>query len=104
MTPREGPLLQFQPPQDPELRRQFVKAREFVKVIATVEEADFGLLQQDSLTAPYPKCSATNSALGRLMHQAMVGGQYRALGPVKTSTDDDWTTVEVAYVVTRSDA
>jgi hypothetical protein len=98
---REGLKLMFQMPEDPDARAAFVEGREFVKVIATVEEAEFSLLEQDSLRLPYGKRAAGDSELDLLFEQAMTGGRKRALKLVRTSPDDDWTTAELEYLVVR---
>ena len=85
---------------DEEEEKRFSQGREFLKVIATVEEADFATLAQGPLKTPYSKRRAAGgSPLDRLFEQAMSGGNQRALGPAKKQVENAWTTAELQYVV-----
>lgn len=87
----------------PQLPPEIAEARQRVKVIATVEDADFELLQQKPLKAPFATRSALArggrpvSALSKLLEQAMQGGQTRALGVPPASVEDEWTTAQIEF-------
>jgi hypothetical protein len=86
----------------PSLARELSEAREFIKVIATVEEADFEILQQGKLKEPFATRGVTHglklaSALDRLMVQAMRGGLTRSPGPLPDNTSKAWTTTQIGF-------
>ncbi len=91
----------------PQLPQEVAEARQIVKVIATVDDADFELLQQGPLKAPFAKRGARTrdgkpvSALSRLLEQAMVGGTRSALGPPPASIEDEWTTAQIEFRLTQ---
>jgi hypothetical protein len=86
----------------PSLARELNEAREFIKVIATVQEADFEILQQRKLKEPFATRGVTPglkpaSALDRLMAQAMQGGRTRSPGPPPDNTSEAWTTAQIGF-------
>jgi len=88
----------------PNLPEEVAEAREFVKVIATVDDADFEILQQKSLKSPHHTRSVQTrgahvSALSALLEQAAGGGvaQSRNLGAPVGTADDEWTTASVDF-------
>jgi len=92
----------------PGLPRQIAEAVETIKVIATVDDADFEILQQPALKAAYATRGAlarggqdAPSALSQLMAQAMAGGGTRAFGPPPAAAEDEWTTVQQQVRITQ---
>ncbi len=81
------------------------EAREFVKVIATLAETDFELLQMRSLkTAGQTRSVALGgkrSALTALLEQAAQGSGKRAIGTPPSTAEDEWTTTEVQFRLVR---
>ena len=84
------------------------EAQQFVKVIASTDDADYEILQQGALKAAYTTRSAKSvgqrgsaSPLSQLFEQAMTGGTKRALGAPVASADDQWTTAQAGYVLTQ---
>lgn len=94
-------LIKFMLPGDAEAARQFSEAREFLKIVATEEEADYEVLRQGGLRVPLPNHRAgSDSALDQLLAMTMHG--TRALGVERVKADDnDWTTVTQEYLVTK---
>lgn len=89
----------------PSLPQELNEVREYIKVIATLEDTDFEVLQQKSLKEPYTKRKVRAighkpvSALGALLGQAMSGGRARALGSPPASVEDEWNTAQIAFHV-----
>ena len=82
------------------------EAREFIKVIATLEETDFELLQMSALKSADDSRSVTSrgkrSALTTLLEQAAGGSETRAIGAPATAVEDEWTTAEIQFRIVRS--
>lgn len=89
----------------PGLEEGFNEAREFIKVIATVDETDFELLQMGSLKTPGTTRSVAlpgkRSALTTLLEQAAAGSGKRAIGTPPSTAEDEWTTTEIQYRLVR---
>jgi hypothetical protein len=89
----------------PSLPKELSEAREYVKVIATLEDTDFEVLKQKSLKEPYARRSVRAigdmpvSALGALLGQVMSGGRARALGSPPASVEDEWNTAQITFQV-----
>jgi hypothetical protein len=85
----------------------FAEAKDTFKVIATVADADFEVLQQGELKTPFQTrqvrggAGGPPSALEQLLEQAVNGGQTRAFGPPRASVADEWTTVELVVTTIR---
>lgn len=81
------------------------EAREFVKVIATVEQTDFELLQMRPLkTAGQTRSvalSGSRSPLTALLEQAAQGSGKRAIGTPPSTAEDEWATTEVQFRLVR---
>ena len=96
--------VEYNLPDDPELASQFTEAREFLKVIATEEEADFSVVQQrgiDVAVGTHRSSSSSQNSLDQLLESALAGS--RALGSSKKKArEKDWTTTEMEYVVVKS--
>jgi len=84
------------------------EARQVIKVIATLEETDFELLQQGPLKTPYTqskKADRDMSALGQLFQQAMFGKPYRSaltIEEVEAAAEDKWTTAQLDFRIKKS--
>ncbi|MEM7132543.1 MAG: caspase family protein [Chloroflexota bacterium] len=86
------------------LPKQLQETHQRVKVIATVDDADFELLEQKALKSPWVASRSvlqTGNAFSKLMHQTMGGGKKRALGPPPTAVEDEWTTAQIEYRLVR---
>jgi hypothetical protein len=82
------------------------EAKDTFKVIATVADADFEVLQQGALRTPFQTRTVQGrggapSALDQLLAQAVNGGNARAFGPPPASVADEWTTVELVVTTVR---
>lgn len=90
----------------PILPKEINEAREFIKVIATVAESDFELLQMGPLKTPGQTRSAAlpgkRSALTELLEQAAQGSGARALGAPPSTVEDEWITAELQFRMLRS--
>ena len=101
--------LGFSPRRAEQLAAQLPKgvseAREYIKVIATVEEADFELLEMGALKTPGQTRAVAppgpRSALNELFEQAAQGSGTRALGAPPSTVEDEWTTAEVQFRLIR---
>ena len=89
----------------PGLPKGVNEAREFIKVIATLEETDFELLQMGELKSPTATRSVTRgdkrSALTSLLEQAADGSGTRAIGAPVAAVEDEWMTAEIQFRLTR---
>jgi hypothetical protein len=89
----------------PGLSEGINEAREFIKVIATVDETDFELLQMHPLkTAGATRSIAQagkRSALTALLERAAQGSSTRALGTPPSTSQDEWTTTDVQFRLVR---
>ncbi|RIK40953.1 MAG: hypothetical protein DCC55_13415 [Chloroflexi bacterium] len=89
------------------LADDLAEAKEIFKVIATVADTNFEVLEQGPLKSPFQTRSAARSAdqpasaLDQLLAQAMNGGKTRAYGPPRASVADEWTTAEVVVTTVR---
>ena len=66
------------------LPKQLNETHQTIKVIATVDDADFELLEQKALKSPWidkRNVLQTGNPFNKLMHQAMGGGKKRAAWP-----------------------
>ncbi len=76
--------------------------RDRFKVIATVQETNFDVLMQGALKSPFttksvaPATDRPLSPLEQILQSAMLGGQRSAYGPPPATTEDEWTTAELA--------
>jgi hypothetical protein len=82
------------------------EAKETFKLIATVADADFELLQQGPLKTPLETRAVSRaggplSALDALLLQAANGGRSRAFGPPPATVADEWTTTELVVTTVR---
>ena len=76
--------------------------RDRFKVIATVQETNFDVLTQGPLKSPFtardvtPATDRPLSPLEQILQSALLGGQRNAYGPPPATTEDEWTTAELA--------
>ena len=91
----------FSLPSDAKEKKHFTEATEFLKVVATLDEADFEILRQNGIRLPHRHYrGSSDSPLNALFTQATAG--TRALGVEETAIDEhDWATVDLEYIVTR---
>ncbi|TWU07546.1 caspase family protein [Stieleria varia] len=101
-----GLKLKFRWPKDPDAKKYFVEGREFLKVIATKDEPNYLMLQQNGLRVPYQKEEGTRASggsdLDQLFNQAMAGSRALGLEAEKT-IKHDWTTSDLEYLIVRPD-
>lgn len=75
---------------------------EFIKLFATTEPVDFGLLFQDSYRKHKEFLPGIDdNPLGRLLSQAMWGTAYRGDRSSQVAVPQDWTTVTRSFVLHR---
>jgi hypothetical protein len=75
---------------------------EFIKLFATTEPVDFGLLFQDSYRKHEKFLPGVDdNPLGRLLSQAMWGTVYRGKQSSQAAVPQDWTTVTRSFVLRR---
>jgi len=87
----------------PQLPPEIAEVRQSVKVIATVADADFEVLEQGALKTPYATRRAVTRGdpLSKLLEQAMAGGKTRALGAPPASATDEWTAAQVDFRIRK---
>ncbi len=89
----------------PGLDKGINEAREFVKVIATLAQTDFELLQMSPLkTAGQTRSvarSGPRSPLTALLEQAAQGSGKRAIGAPPSTAADEWATAEIQFRLVR---
>lgn len=84
-----------------ELPKGMVEGRDLFKVIATVQDTSFEMLEQGPLKSPFdrsrvvPSADRPASALDEILQSAMHGQQARAYGPPPATVADEWTTTEL---------
>ncbi len=81
-----------------------LQVREAIKVFATRSPTDFDLLTMDAAgnhAATRMAATPSTGPLGRLLEQAARGSGLRILQPVESAPEEDWTTVELHYRLTR---
>lgn len=82
------------------------EVREFIKVIATIEETDFELLRMEPLKTSGQTRSVVlpgkRSALNALLEQAAQGSGTRALGAPPSTVEDEWITAQLQYRLIRA--
>ena len=82
------------------LPKGMVEGRDVFKVIATVQDTSFEMLEQAALKSAFdrsrvvPAADRPASALDQILQSAMQGQQARAYGPPPATVADEWTTAE----------
>lgn len=84
-----------------DVKKGMTERRDRFKIIATVQETNFDVLQQGALKSPFitkalaPATDRPLSPLERILQSALLGGQRSAFGPPPATTEDEWTTAEL---------
>lgn len=85
-----------------------VEGRDLFKVIATVKDTSFEMLEQGALKTPFDGKKAVRSsgrplsALDQILQNAMTGEKTRAYGAPPASVEDEWTTAELEVITVQS--
>ncbi len=85
-----------------------VEGRDLFKVIATVKDTSFEILQQGALKTPFDGKKVVRSAdhrpsaLDQILQNAMTGERTRAYGAPPARVEDEWTTAELEVITVQS--